>query len=105
MRLNDCDPGFKHEIAREPGGEGITTCFACAACSARCPVGAFKPEYDPRRLIRLAILGRREEVLSSPLIWLSTSHLKAKASRHTCGSKPVKCRKPSQVRYAILRFG
>ncbi|MBI5524690.1 MAG: 4Fe-4S dicluster domain-containing protein [Desulfarculus sp.] len=73
MRLNDCDPSFKHEIARQPGGEGIKTCFACAACTARCPVGSLKPEYDPRRLLRLAILGRREEVLSSPLIWLCCS--------------------------------
>jgi heterodisulfide reductase subunit C len=73
MRLNDCDPGFKQEIARQPGGEGLQTCFACAACSARCPVGGLKPEYDPRRLLRLAVLGRREEVLSSPLIWLCCS--------------------------------
>lgn len=73
MRINDCDPDFKHQIAAEPGGEGIKGCFACAACSARCPVGALLPEYDPRRIIRLAILGAREAVLSSPLIWLCSA--------------------------------
>lgn len=78
MRLNDCDPGFKHQIAAEPGGEGIRVCFGCAACSARCPVGANRPEYDPRRIIRAALLGQREEVLASPLIWLCSSC-------YTCG--------------------
>lgn len=73
MRLNDCDPTFKHEIAAEPGGEGLKGCFACAACSARCPVGALTPDYDPRRIIRLAILGAREQVLGSPLIWLCSA--------------------------------
>ncbi|MCB2227174.1 MAG: 4Fe-4S dicluster domain-containing protein [Desulfarculaceae bacterium] len=78
MRLNDCDPGFKHQIAAEPGGAGIRVCFGCAACSARCPVGANRPEYDPRRIIRAALLGQREEVLASPLIWLCSSC-------YTCG--------------------
>ena len=73
MRLNDCDPGLKFAIAAEPGGEGLKACFSCAACSARCPVGALVPEYDPRRLIRLALLGDREQVLASPLIWLCSA--------------------------------
>lgn len=73
MRLNDGDPSFKDEIAATPGGAGIKACFSCAACTARCPVGEIKPEYDPRRIIRLALLGRREEVLSSPLIWLCST--------------------------------
>lgn len=69
MRLGDGDPGFKHEVATEPGGEGIRACFACAACTARCPVAGHLPAYDPRRIIRLTLLGRRAEVLASPLIW------------------------------------
>jgi len=87
MLLNDCDPAFKHEIAAEPGGEGLRTCFACAACSARCQVEAKRPEFDPRRLIRLALMGRREQVLSSPLIWLCS----------TCYSCQEVC--PQQVRF------
>lgn len=70
MRLNDGDPGFKHQVATEPGGQGIRVCFDCAACSARCPVAGHLPGYDPRRLIHLALLGQRDQVLSSPLIWL-----------------------------------
>lgn len=87
MLINECDPNFKHEIAAEPGGEGIKVCFTCSACAARCPVAGHKPEYDPRRIIRLALLGRREEVLSSPLIWLCS----------TCYSCQEVC--PQQVRF------
>ena len=78
MLLNDCDPGFKYEVAAEPGGAGIKACFGCSACTARCPVGGHVEGYDPRRIIRLTLLGRREEVLSSPLIWLCSTC-------YTCG--------------------
>jgi heterodisulfide reductase subunit C len=87
IRLNDCDPGFKHQVAAEPGGEGLAACFACAACSARCPVAGHRPEYDPRRIIRLTLLGRKQEVLSSPLIWLCS----------TCYSCQEVC--PQEVRF------
>ncbi len=73
MHINDCDPNLKYEIAAEPGGEGIKACFGCAACSARCPVGTLVPDYDPRRLIRLALIGDRQRVLASPLIWLCSA--------------------------------
>ena len=42
--LNESDPGFKYEVAAEPGGAGIKVCFACAACTARCPVAGHRPE-------------------------------------------------------------
>lgn len=67
--LDRADPGFKHEVASRPGGEGLKLCYACGACSARCPVEAQLPDFDPRRLIRQVILGLREAVLSSPLPW------------------------------------
>jgi heterodisulfide reductase subunit C len=73
MRLNDCDPQFKHEIAVTGGGAGVTACFACAGCSARCPVGGQRSDYDPRRIIRLVLMGACKKVLSSPLIWLCSS--------------------------------
>jgi heterodisulfide reductase subunit C len=73
ISLNKCDPGFKYEVAAEPGGAGIKACFSCAACSARCPVGGHREAYDPRRIIRMTLLGQREEVLSSPLIWLCSA--------------------------------
>jgi heterodisulfide reductase subunit C len=73
ISLNKCDPNFKYEVAAEPGGAGLKACFACAACSARCPVSGHREQYDPRRIIRMTLLGQREEVLSSPIIWLCSA--------------------------------
>jgi len=67
--LNDLDAKFKYDIAAEPGGENIKLCFACGLCTASCPVSEIDPEYNPRRIIRMALLGMRKEVLSSGTIW------------------------------------
>ncbi len=64
------DAGFKYEIAERPGGENIRKCFACGTCTAGCPAFHADHEYNPRRIIRMILLGMREEVLASPAIWL-----------------------------------
>jgi len=63
-------PGFRDEIAAEPGGEHIRRCFSCSTCTAGCPVASVTDKYNPRRIIHMALLGMREEVLSSDFIWL-----------------------------------
>lgn len=73
VESNQLDPTFKYEIAKEPGGEHIRRCFACGTCTASCPVRAVTDRYSPRKIIRLALLGFREEVLSSDFIWLCSS--------------------------------
>lgn len=67
------DANFKYEITKEPGAEHMTRCFACGTCTAGCPVREINDEYNPRRIIRMALLGMREEVLSSDFIWLCAS--------------------------------
>lgn len=66
-------PSFKDEIASEPGGEMVELCFSCGTCVAACPVRWVNEEYNPRRLIKMAVLGMRKKVLSSPLIWLCSA--------------------------------
>ncbi len=61
---------FKREIAVMKGGETIVKCIACGTCASACPVGAVEGDYDSRKIIRLVLLGERDEVLSSPFIWL-----------------------------------
>lgn len=64
------DPNFKYEIARIPGGESIKLCFQCGKCEATCPIRRFDDSYRPAQIIRAAMLGLREEVLSSKMIWM-----------------------------------
>ncbi len=68
--VSDFDPHFRDEIATEPGGEHIRRCFSCGTCSAGCPVGGVTDKYNPRRIIHMALLGMRQEVLTSDFVWL-----------------------------------
>ena len=70
--LNEQDAKFKYEVAEEPGGENIKLCFACGLCTASCPVADIDPEYNPRKIIRMVLLGMKKEVLSSNFPWLCT---------------------------------
>ena len=68
--LSELDPKFKYDIASRPGAENFKRCFACGTCTASCPVAEVNEDYDPRKIIHMAILGMREDVLSSDLIWM-----------------------------------
>jgi heterodisulfide reductase subunit C len=67
------DPHFKFLIAAEPGGENIKKCFSCGTCTAGCPVREVTDRYNPRKIIRMALLGMKKEVLSNQFIWLCSS--------------------------------
>lgn len=66
-------PGFRAEIVAEPGGERFMRCFSCGTCVAGCPVAGRTEKYNPRRIIRMALLGMRPEVLTSEFVWLCSS--------------------------------
>ncbi len=67
--LKNADPNFKWEIIKQEGGEGLLKCFGCSDCAASCPVRYFDERYNPRKIIRLTLLGMKKEVLSSPFLW------------------------------------
>jgi heterodisulfide reductase subunit C len=73
IHSNTFDPYFKFLIAQEPGGENIKRCFSCGTCTGGCPVREVTDTYNPRRIIRMALLGLKKEVLSSQAIWLCSS--------------------------------
>jgi len=70
IQMEKADPKFKYEVAARPGAENIKKCFSCGTCTSSCPVFRVENEYNPRRLIRMILLGLRKEVLSSKIIWL-----------------------------------
>lgn len=73
VKFDELDPGFKYEIQAEPSGEFITRCFACGTCTASCPVRAIEETFNPRRIIHMALLGMKKEVLSSEFVWLCST--------------------------------
>jgi len=70
IQMKELDPHFKYEVTEKPGGENLKACFACGVCTAGCPVSEIDERYNPRKIIRMVILGMRKEVLSADMIWL-----------------------------------
>lgn len=66
--MSQLDPDFRDQIRNMPNGEELSACFACSTCTAACPI-ANQWLYKPHQLIRMIILGMRNEVLSSREIW------------------------------------
>lgn len=67
------NPGFLDEITGRRGGETITRCYQCGTCASSCPVAKLDSRFNPREVIKLSLLGEREEVLSGDPIWLCCS--------------------------------
>ena len=83
------------------GAFDVTACMNCGVCTASCPLSVSGNEF-PRKLIRYAILGLKDKVLSRPEPWLC----------YYCGDCSQTC--PSQAdpgrfmmavrRYAIIEY-
>lgn len=65
-------PGFWREVAATPRGGSIATCVQCGTCTSSCPVEAYEPSFNVRRLIARVKLGLHEDVLSDPALWACT---------------------------------
>jgi heterodisulfide reductase subunit C len=73
IHLENADPDFRYELAKEPGGENMMACFTCRACTASCPITAVNHTFNPLRVIRMALYGLKKEVFESDFIWLCSS--------------------------------
>jgi len=69
IEVDKLDRNFKYEIAKEPGGKDIMYCFQCGTCTAACPVTPYRESFNPRRIIYMALMGMKEEVLSNEFVW------------------------------------
>lgn len=70
INISKSDPKFKYEVANRPGAENLKKCFSCGTCTGGCPVFQVESSYNPRKIIRMILLGMRKKVLSSKMIWL-----------------------------------
>ena len=73
IKIKKLDVNFKYEVMKEKGGENITKCFACGTCTASCPVRAIDAVFNPRKIIRMVLLGMKKEVLTNEFVWLCTA--------------------------------
>ncbi|RKZ34880.1 heterodisulfide reductase [bacterium] len=70
IEVNKLDPKFRYEVMRERGGEKISHCFTCGTCTASCPVNEVDEAFNPRKIIRMIVLGMKDNVLNSDFMWL-----------------------------------
>lgn len=65
---------FAEEVKSLPGGEYLELCYSCGTCVSKCMIQQkIEPEYNPRRLLRLAMLNMKEEAFDSPTTWLCSA--------------------------------
>ncbi|WP_449240641.1 (Fe-S)-binding protein [Desulfoscipio gibsoniae] len=70
------DPNFLSEVISKArttsDANDFYNCLACGMCSAGCPYNGVHDNADPRKFIRMLVLGMREEVFNSDFIWACT---------------------------------
>jgi heterodisulfide reductase subunit C len=64
---------FPDGVTSRLGGETITLCYQCGTCASSCPVAKITPRFNPREVIKLSLLGEKDEVISGDAIWLCCS--------------------------------
>jgi coenzyme F420-reducing hydrogenase delta subunit/heterodisulfide reductase subunit C len=65
---------FADQVRAIPGGEHLEACFSCGTCVSKCMIQQkVEREYNPRRLLRLVMMGLREEAFASPTTWLCSA--------------------------------
>lgn len=72
------------------GGDKLSMCMQCGACSGSCPIGA-QMDHGPRKLIAMIRAGMKDEVLSSNTLWNCTS----------CYRCTVRCPRGVPVTYIV----
>jgi heterodisulfide reductase subunit C len=63
----------------ERSSQNLLACYQCRRCAAGCPVGE-ETGVTPDRLVRMVLLGDREEALNNLLVWKCVAC-------YTCGTR------------------
>jgi len=61
------------KVLETEAGAELGRCYACGTCASGCPVHAQRPEFDPRRIIRMVLLEQEDALIESGVIWLCST--------------------------------
>ncbi len=65
---------FAERVRAIPGGEHLEMCYSCGTCVSKCMIQQkVEPEYNPRRLIRKAVMGMEREAFEDKTTWLCSA--------------------------------
>ena len=64
---------FSEEVKAKLGGETLRKCYQCGTCASSCPVARITKRFNPRVVIKKALAGERENIVSDDPIWLCCS--------------------------------
>jgi len=67
------------EEVMERSGQNLLACYQCRRCAAGCPVGE-ESVVTPDRLIRMILLGEKDEAMNNLLVWKCVAC-------YTCGTR------------------
>jgi len=70
INLRAPDSSLIEEVDSDEFLSGFRGCLACGTCSAGCPVRRVTDSYDPLRIMRMLVLGLKEELLKGDMVWL-----------------------------------
>lgn len=71
MSHHTAPESFADQVRAIPGGEHLEMCYSCGTCVSKCLIQQkVEPEYNPRRLLRMVMMGLRDEAFRSPTTWL-----------------------------------
>jgi ferredoxin len=72
LSLEERAASFRERVKSAiPGGGNLDMCMLCGTCVSGCPASGLAG-MDPRKFVRMVILGLDEEVLSTPWVWMCT---------------------------------
>ena len=69
INLSKVKGEFKKKVEGMLPEGNFNLCLACGTCSAGCPATGLEG-LDPRKFLRMILLGLEEEAISSPWVWM-----------------------------------
>jgi len=68
--LTKTDTRFLRRLNQEFSASELNACFQCGVCTASCPIRELDETFNPRKIMKLAKLGLKDQVLNNEFIWL-----------------------------------